>query len=546
MVFFVGLIMFNVINNAREKTYFKYYQQPYSFESKNFTAHSGVIHGGGTAHFAAMWTAMTVTVFSMIGFEAVSITAPENKDLATEENIKLATRKISLRIILLYTLGAFVVGLNVPYDDPQLRDADVNAINNGAHSAFIVAAVRDGVLGFPSLFNAIFIFSATSAGLNALIKRAAQGFEPGGQNIEQDQAAYNRENKSSYPYKSHWQYVRAWFGLLACSFVALFNGWQTFHPFSGGDFIAAYITYHVKVDRTWNPLKWSRSASEDLNNPVKAVRRDPSRRRGKLSRSQRDRVISQQNLLSFWEWVWTERSKPRPSDLEPMSHTSISSLWRRLEERRDVAMIIREAIGQHAIEVAANGEDRFAPKSLQAFNRLVNLIIVAFQIQRAYLQSNSPSHKAFQYLVQPLEVFDVLSYLLTVRNSYKGAMNQSHPILDHILRALGNATLSSLRLLTLLKTKIRSTKDVLWTARAETIRCSIKDWPLQGDSLHRFLIQELCLSLLEYLSTSAEDQALENFNHGCRYHEETSKPRRSVDLPEYFDGLVNICHEGLL
>ena len=168
MVFFVGLIMFNVINNAREKTYFKYYRHPYSFESKNFTSHSGVIHEGGPGHFAAMWTAMTVTVFSMIGFEAVSITAPENKDLETEENIKLATRKISLRIILLYTLGTFVVGLNVPYDDPQLRDADASAINNGAHSAFIVAAVRDAVLGFPSLFNGIFIFSATSAGLNAL------------------------------------------------------------------------------------------------------------------------------------------------------------------------------------------------------------------------------------------------------------------------------------------------------------------------------------------------------------------------------------------
>lgn len=168
MVFFVGLIVFNVINNAREKTYFKYYQHPYSFASKNFTSHSGVIHGGGPGHFAAMWTAMTVTVFSMIGFEAVSITAPENKDLETEESIKLATRKISLRILLLYTLGTFVVGLNVPYDDPQLREADVNAINNGAGAVFIVAAVRDGVLGFPSLFNGVFIFSATSAGLNAL------------------------------------------------------------------------------------------------------------------------------------------------------------------------------------------------------------------------------------------------------------------------------------------------------------------------------------------------------------------------------------------
>ena len=111
---------------------------------------------------------MTVTIFSMIGFEAVSITAPENKDLETEESIKLATRKTSLRILLLYTLGIFVVGLNVPYDDPQIVNSDVNSFANGAHSAFVVAAVRDGVTGFPSFFNAFFIFSATSAGLNAL------------------------------------------------------------------------------------------------------------------------------------------------------------------------------------------------------------------------------------------------------------------------------------------------------------------------------------------------------------------------------------------
>ena len=168
MFFFVGLILFNIINNARTRTYFKYYQAPYGFESKNFTSSRGVIHDGGSAHFAAMGTAMIVTIFSMIGFEAVSITAPENKDLETGENIKLATRKISLRIILLYSLGVFVAGINVPYDDPQIIDTSVSALTNGAHSIFVVAAVRDGVKGFPSFFNAFFIFSATSAGLNAL------------------------------------------------------------------------------------------------------------------------------------------------------------------------------------------------------------------------------------------------------------------------------------------------------------------------------------------------------------------------------------------
>ncbi len=168
MVFFVGLILFNIINNARKKTYFKYYQTPYGFESKGFTSSRGVFHDGGSAHFAGIGTAMIVTIFSMIGFEAVSITAPENKDLETEENIKLATRKISLRIILLYTLGEFVAGINVPYDDTQISNTSISALNNGAHSIFVVAAVRDGVKGFPGFFNAFFIFSATSAGLNAL------------------------------------------------------------------------------------------------------------------------------------------------------------------------------------------------------------------------------------------------------------------------------------------------------------------------------------------------------------------------------------------
>lgn len=111
---------------------------------------------------------MITTIFSMIGFEVVSITAPENRDRETGESIKLATRKISLRIILLYALATFVAGMNVPYNDSQLVDTSVSAVNNGAKSIFVIAAVRDGVKGFPSFFNAFFIFSATSAGFNSL------------------------------------------------------------------------------------------------------------------------------------------------------------------------------------------------------------------------------------------------------------------------------------------------------------------------------------------------------------------------------------------
>ena len=180
MIFIVGLILFNVVIHAMRRghhdRYFWTYDEPYSFTSKNITIkgnqHDGdSIVNGSTGIFLAMWTAMTTTVFSMIGLEAVSITAGENRDLQTNvssETIKIATRKISLRIVLLYTLGVFTVGLNVPYTDGNLRDLAINDIRSGQNSAFILSAVLNDVHGWPNFFNGFFIFSATSAGINSL------------------------------------------------------------------------------------------------------------------------------------------------------------------------------------------------------------------------------------------------------------------------------------------------------------------------------------------------------------------------------------------
>ena len=168
MLFFVGLIMFNIILNALTGTGFKYYRSPWGFTSATFKTDDGHIYTGSSAHLYGMWSAMTITIFSMIGFEMIAVSARENKDYATREGVKLATRKISLRIILLYTLGVFVVGLNVPYDDTNLVDNAIAALNNGQYSAFTIAAVRGGVTGWPNFMNAFFILSATSSGINSL------------------------------------------------------------------------------------------------------------------------------------------------------------------------------------------------------------------------------------------------------------------------------------------------------------------------------------------------------------------------------------------
>lgn len=171
MVFIVGLIMFNVIINIRTRTFFRYYEEPWGFQSRGFTSNKGRTYSeGGAAHLAGMWSAMTTVVFSLIGFECVSVSAAETRQdvYEREEAIKISTRKISLRVIILYTLATFTVGLNVPYDDENLKDLASNSLNSGQHSAFVIAAVRNKIVGFPHFFNGFFIFSATSAGINSL------------------------------------------------------------------------------------------------------------------------------------------------------------------------------------------------------------------------------------------------------------------------------------------------------------------------------------------------------------------------------------------
>ena len=74
----------------------------------------GTLVTGDVGHFISLWTAVTASVFSFVGFEAIAVTAPENRDLEKHETIKLATKKLSIRISILYILGTFVGGLNVP------------------------------------------------------------------------------------------------------------------------------------------------------------------------------------------------------------------------------------------------------------------------------------------------------------------------------------------------------------------------------------------------------------------------------------------------
>lgn len=404
-----------------------------------------------------MWTALSTIFFSLQGFFTVAITAAENKDLERDESIKLATRKISLRVIVLYTLFVFTVGLNIPYDDQNLRDYSINSIRRGQYSAIMIACVRSHITGLPHFLNAFFIFSACTTGINSLYissrllhalaniqnvwpriswvnsiksrleKTTVKGvpataifvswlfgllgflaskpfpakasvpfcsFSPltclsrfannheysrflvvwpstrqppckssmhvfawrsSASNHGESQAIFvliffrlihptnppspsstingepdedivltthegtflNR-NARDYPYKSHIQWARAAYALCGCVLLAIFNGWRSFlKPFSPPDFVASYISilvfavlvaaYHVKDEREWNPFRWSRRVTMDIDNPIATREKDVRLRKGRLHRANRKKVFCRENgmriLQFFWAWL---------------------------------------------------------------------------------------------------------------------------------------------------------------------------------------------------------------------------------------------------
>ena len=224
-----------------------------------------------------------------------------------------------------------------------------------------------------------------------------------------------------------------------------------------------------------------------------------------------------------------------------MSHTSINPIWTKLENRTDLATTLRDAIGQYVLQTASIDGSRFSSGSLHAFNRLVNLVKITFHLQRTYLQSIFISNKIRQYLLEPPLVSEILAFLLTVKDDYLQTLGNSHLITGHVLRSIGGTLLSGLRLLTLLKTKATVIEDYDWIFEAELLKSRLGNWPVE-DTLHKFLIEELCFRFLEGLSFSVESQLTENVSALCRHHEHRSDRGSLLNLPGYEEGLVSVCY----
>jgi yeast amino acid transporter len=97
--------------------------------------------------------------------DIVAATAAESRALADAESMKMAARKISLRIITLYCLAMLMASFVVPMDHPFINGGGQSV---GSHSVFIIAVVEAGIPTAAHFFNAIFVFSSFTCAISSM------------------------------------------------------------------------------------------------------------------------------------------------------------------------------------------------------------------------------------------------------------------------------------------------------------------------------------------------------------------------------------------
>lgn len=97
--------------------------------------------------------------------EIFAATAAESRALSDSESIKMAARKINIRIITLYSFTVLLASFVVRTDHPMLRGEGQSV---GARSLFIIAVVEAGMPAVAHFFNAMFVFSSCTCAINSM------------------------------------------------------------------------------------------------------------------------------------------------------------------------------------------------------------------------------------------------------------------------------------------------------------------------------------------------------------------------------------------
>ncbi|KAG9237278.1 amino acid permease/ SLC12A domain-containing protein [Amylocarpus encephaloides] len=140
---------------------------------------------GGPGRFLGFWNVLGSASFSFNGAELVGVTVGEAQN--PRRAVPRAVKLTFFRIVFFYIILIFLLGLNVPYNSPELVSANTFGAKtiSAKSSPFVVAASLAGVSTVPDIINVcllVFTFSAANSDLyistRALYSLAIEGNAP--------------------------------------------------------------------------------------------------------------------------------------------------------------------------------------------------------------------------------------------------------------------------------------------------------------------------------------------------------------------------------
>ncbi|HFQ6560736.1 TPA: amino acid permease [Listeria monocytogenes] len=125
----------------------------------NFTAGDAPFKGG----FFAILGTFLIAGFSFQGTEMVGIAAGEST--TPETSVPKAIKQVFWRILLFYIFAIFIIGMIIPYTNPNLLSAEATDV---AISPFTLVFEKAGLAFAASVMNAVILTSVLSAGNSGL------------------------------------------------------------------------------------------------------------------------------------------------------------------------------------------------------------------------------------------------------------------------------------------------------------------------------------------------------------------------------------------
>lgn len=122
---------------------------------ENFTMGGSPFHGG----FFAFVGVFMAAGFSFQGTELIGVAAGESEN--PRRNVPLAIRQVFWRILIFYILAIFVIGMIIPYTNPDLLRSGIDDIGV---SPFTIIFNKAGLAVAASVMNAVILSSVLSAG----------------------------------------------------------------------------------------------------------------------------------------------------------------------------------------------------------------------------------------------------------------------------------------------------------------------------------------------------------------------------------------------